>query len=825
MHRLPPPLLPLSGWPQFVCWFSVPHPDKPGKLNKFPCDWRNGRVIDAHDPQYWTTADNALTAAPTWDRGHGCGAGFVFTEADPFFFLDADKAYDPVTKAWSPLALELCSRLGRAAFEVSTSHVGMHLIGRTGPIVHGCRNTALGLELYTSKRFVALTGINATGDANADLTAELAAVVAQYFPQSEGGDWAEWTTTPVTEWTGPENDDDLIRRAVASGSKSAAGAFGGGLTFGMLWEADAAALTAWRPQNDSPTGYGRTEADQALANMLAFWTGKNCERMETLMRRSGLAREKWDSASHRDYLRGTIVKACGFVQNVFTQPRETAQEPLAPPVSTAAMLEASSARNRKLRDAANEYMGAVDQLDHFDGCYFDNSTGCIYSLPRNTVFTKGIFDVNYGGHLFILDPACQKSTDSAWDAYTKSRVNEPVIVDGLAFRPELPDGELIRDGKRIYVNSFVQHECETKDGDASKLLGHLEKLLPDAEDRKKLWSYLASMAQNPGRKFQWWPVIQGAEGNGKTVLITVMSYIMGQEYSHLPNAHAIARDGLKFNKWVYRKTFIGVEEISLAHKRDFLDEFKVVVTNERIPMEGKGVDQVNTDNRANGILCTNHKDGVPITVDTRRYGIFYTAQQSAEDIQRDGMTDEYFADLWDWLKGREAYAGLGANYGFAVAAHHLKTYLVEDKYNPARLSTRAPVTTSTAEALIASLGRAEQEVMEAVDEGRVGFQGGWVSSFYLDCLLEQIKVPVPKNKRRQMMNALGYDYHPGLTDGRTNDVVMPDGRKPRLYVKKGHLARSIPGAADIARAYSKAQEPNAAQSQAAIAFTPLRAVG
>lgn len=829
MLALPPPLLPLAAWPQFVTWFAVPHPDKPGKLNKFPCNWQTGDVIDAHDPKYWTTAENALAHAARWDRGHGSGAGFVLTETDPFFFLDADRAYDPTTGTWSALALELCSRLSGAAFEVSVSHTGLHLLGQTAPLEHGCRNVPLGLELYTSKRFVALTGISAVGSVNTDLTAPLAAIAAQYFPFTETGEWEAWTTEPVAEYTGPEDDDELIRKALASASKNAAAAFGGrgNPTFADLWEARADVLGAWRPGEGSKP-YGASEADQALANMLAFWTGKNCERMETLMRRSALMRDKWDSPSHREYLRNTIVKACAFVQMVYTQPRERTPEPLMAPPSTEAMLAASQSRSRKLRDASSEYMGPIEQLAHFEGCVFDKDTGKIYSLRENREFAKAVFDVVYGGHLFILDPSHQKTSDSAWDAYTKSRVNEPIMVDGLAFRPERPEGCFIKDGRRIYANSYVPHDCEIREGDPSRMLAHVEKLLPVAEDRKQLWSYLASMAQNPGRKFQWWPVIQGAEGNGKTILMAIMAYVMGQEYTHLPNAHTIAKDGLKFNAWVYRKLFIGIEEISLAGKRDFLDEFKVVVTNERIPVEKKGVDQVNVDNRCNGMLATNHKDGVPITVDTRRYAIYYCAQQSKDDILRDGMTETYFADLWDWLKGREAYADLGEDYGLSVMAGYLKTFAVEAAYDPARLSTRAPHTSSTDEALVASLGRAEQEVLEAIDEGRVGFLGGWVSSFYLDCLLEQIRAPVPKNKRRAMMRTLGYDYHPALTDGRTNEVVTPDARKPRLYVKRGHIALNLEQPGEVAKAYAKAQEggaQNAAPSPAAVAFAPLRAVG
>lgn len=820
MQQLPPALLPLGAWSQFVTWVAAPHPHKPGKLNKFPTDWASGGVIDAHNPAYWTSAACAMAVAGAQDRGHGAGTGFVFTDQDPFFFLDIDGAWDPVAQQWSPIALELCARLAGAAVEVSLSGTGLHIIGRTVKgFEHAKKNTPLGLELYTSKRFAALTGVNAQGDVMTDCTAALAAVVAQYFPPTATGDWAGWTVEPVPEYTGPPDDDELLRRAMASGGRNPAAAFGGGLdvTFSDLWNANADALGRKWPHDFKP--FDASNADMALANMLAFWTGKNCERMERLMVRSALNRDKWHVRP--TYLADTIVKACAFVQTVYTAAPPA--PPVAAPPPPEQLLATAQATGRKLRDATREFMGPMEQLEYFRGCYYDNQTEKVYSLPHNTVFSKSAFDVNYGGHMFILDPSSQKTTDSAWEAYTKSRVNIPEIVDGLCFRPEEAPGALIHDGKRVYVNSYVPHHPRVEPGDPSKFLTHVAKLLPDETDRKILLSYLAAMAQNPGHKFQWWPVIQGVEGNGKTILISVMTHVVGQEYTHLPNSHKMAKNGSNFNSWIYRKLFIGVEEIMLSHKRDFLDEFKVVVTNDRLEIEGKGKDQFTGDNRVNGILCTNHKDGVPITVDSRRYSIFFTAQQCAEDLARDGMNADYFADLWDWVKGRGAYAAQGENYGAACVANYLLTMEIEEAFNPARLSTRAPKTSSTDEALMASLGRAEQEIMDAVDEGRTGFAGGWVSSVYLDALLDQIKAAVPRNKRRQMMRQLGYDYHPALRDGRTNDMVTPDGRKPRLYVKDGHLALNMDQPAEIARAYSKAQEPAAAVQIAApavVAFGP-----
>jgi len=805
MQLLPPALAPLGAWPQFVTWIGAPNPKKPGKLSKFPTNWRDGSVIDAHNAVYWTTAEQALAAAPGQDRGHGSGAGFVFTDADPFFFCDIDGAHDPAT-GWSSVAQELCARLAGAAVEVSLSGTGLHIIGRTHkPLEHAKKNTPRGLELYTSKRFVALTGISTQGDAAADCGGALAGVIADYFPPTVTGDWADWTHDPVEEYTGPADDNVLLAKMMAASARSPAAAFGGDVCFADLWTANAEALGRKWPPTKPWDAYDASSADMALANHLAWWTGKNCERIRTLMEQSALAREKW--FSRPSYLGDTIEQACRFLRSVYSIPASVTPPP-AVPMPAPEVLEAAAVTARTtLRDPLAEYMAPDVQLQHFAGCWFDNATDKIYSLARNTVFGQTAFNVNFGGHMFVLDPMGQKTTDKAWDAFCYSRINMPRIVDGLCFRPEEPPGQEVHDGRRIYVNSYVPYEPKLVEGDPTKFLDHLRKLLPVAEDYKIFLSWMASMAQNPGRKFQWWPVLQGAEGNGKSLCIMVLTHILGEEYTHLPNPHAMARDGNKFNSWIYRKLFIGVEEIMLSSKRDFLEEFKVVVTGERIPLEKKGQDQFTGDNRVNGILITNHKDGVPITTDGRRYSIFYCAQQEGEEWQiRDGMGTDYMADLVDWLKGRGAYAWGGKGYGCAVVGRFLMDMEIDAAYDPARQSVRAPKTSSTEEALRMSLGTAEQEILDAIEEGKPGFAGGWVSSHYLNMLLEKIRSHVPRSRRRAMMRQLGYDYHPVLRDGRVNDPVTPDHGRPRLFVRKGHPALGEESPATIGRLYSAAQE-------------------
>ena len=101
--------------------------------------------------------------------------------------------------------------------------------------------------------------------------------------------------------------------------------------------------------------------------------------------------------------------------------------------------------------------------------------------------------------------------------------------------------------------------------------------------------------------------------------------------------------------------------------------------------------------------------------------------------------------------------------------------------------------------------------MAAVEEERPGFISPWMSSHAVNRLLEEkgFANRVPRNRRRQLIESLGYVRHPFLQDGRTNNAVMPDGARTTLFVKKDHLALQIESPQLIAETYNKAQTKQA----------------
>jgi hypothetical protein len=428
------------------------------------------------------------------------------------------------------------------------------------------------------------------------------------------------------------------------------------------------------------------------------------------------------------------------------------------------------------------FMGISEQLEHFKGCVYITHSDRVL-IPDGSELNQSRFDVMKGGHLFAIDDINDKSTKSAWEAFLKNNAYSPPTVHNVCFRPELEPFAVVQDGTYKLVNTYQPIDTPCAEGDASPFTDHFAKLFPDERDQRILLSYMASLVRNPGVKFQWWPVIQGAKGNGKTMLLSILAHCVGDQYSHLPNTSKMTRNGISFNGWLKGKLFIGMDEVYSSQRRDFLEEFKPYVTNRRLPIESKGVDEYTGDNRANGMMLTNHKDGVPIDKDERRYAVFFTAQQTADDCFKDGMTPRYFSKLWRWLD----------NEGLAILNNYLRNYPIAEEFDPAGLASRAPITSSTAHAIEASRGRAETEVLDAIDSERMGFRGGFVSSRMVAKLMEEKRINLPRNKYKEMLGSLGYVPHPSLPEGKTPSPVLPDGARTILYV----LRDTDPGGADV----------------------------
>jgi hypothetical protein len=466
------------------------------------------------------------------------------------------------------------------------------------------------------------------------------------------------------------------------------------------------------------------------------------------------------------------------------------------------------AASAAVQDEVRDYLTVQQQVELFNEFTYIHTTKEIIG-PKGVHYDMTQFNIHFGGYTFAMGNGNDRTTRKAWEAFTEASMPFRRVY-GTAFRPEVPSGAIIMIDEHPHVNTYYPANTRSIDGDPQPFLTLVDKLLPNKRDQRILMTYMAAVLRSPGYKVQWWPVLQGTEGNGKSAFIRIMTKCVGECYSHTPNVGYIAKNGLRFNSWVDRKLFLGFEEVYVPNRRDFMEEMKAMVTNDRLQLERKGKDQVMCDNRANAIMCTNHQDGVPITVDMRRYSVFYTAQQSAADKIRDGMGGDYFHDFYNWLNGKGKYEAGGEGYGYAVVNYYLRNiYTIDPEFDPTGMCQIAPATSSQAAAVKAGYGNIEQEILEAIEsEEEPGMRGGWVSSKAIKRLLSENKRHMNMENRRKMMEGLGYVPHPGLKDGRATHATMVSGDKGSkvvLYVKKDAAAAHLTDPSAIMAAYIKAQ--------------------
>lgn len=369
--NLPASLAPLAQCHRWLHWKLIHDPERPSKPRKVPINPRTGVACNPTDPAAWCTYQEAVDLAART----GLALAYVFHEGDGYFFLDIDNCRQ-ADGNWTQLALSLVSAFqGHAACEVSQSGNGLHIFGWASQIPdHACRNIPLGLELYHTGRFVALTAAGTSGFIDADTSAQLAAVVASFFPKTSATrDVTDWTDTGQGSEGATEDDEELIRIMLASGKKTAAATFNPDhVCFEDLWTADEEKLAKKWPSQGGDCAYDRSAADSALAALIAYWTAKNCERTERLMRRSALAREKWDSRP--DYMERTILGACATVRNV-AKPRELQQALTVGPAENhnlgvvASASDAEISEDRIAEAFTNHYAGSM-KFDHNRGKWF-----------------------------------------------------------------------------------------------------------------------------------------------------------------------------------------------------------------------------------------------------------------------------------------------------------------------------------------------------------------------------------------------------------------------------------------------------------------------
>lgn len=285
---------------------------KPNKWNKVPFQI-NGSFARVNEPASWTNFPAACRAyLESHDTNSGIapfhGVGFTLTRENGIVGIDMDDAINPATGTIKSQAIAVIELLNSYA-EVSPSGTGLRLFVRGElPPKGRVRNQGDGskYEVYDGGRYLTVTGRKLPGSPATieDRGEELLKFHADYIAApadaaSTHQDNASGEARGEAHRIVPNalSDDELLEKARNSRK---------GAEFAALWNGELEHPELARCKQD------HSSADLALCNRLAFWAGRDPERMDRLFRRSGLMRDKWDtrhSSDGRTYGQMTIERA------------------------------------------------------------------------------------------------------------------------------------------------------------------------------------------------------------------------------------------------------------------------------------------------------------------------------------------------------------------------------------------------------------------------------------------------------------------------------------------------------------------------------------
>jgi len=297
--RLPDELKKLDRW---VNWRFEERNNKPTKV---PINPMNGGRAMSNNPATWGTFEDAVKNAYT--EGNK-GIGFMFS-GDGILGVDIDHCKDTETGALTDEAKDIINTVDSYT-EFSQSGEGIHIICY-GKLPAGGRRRKGNVETYEVGRYFIMTG-NALDDGHADIeerTQELALIHDKYLAASKPSK----KSTPAAQSVPLDiSESELIDKACNAKN---------GYLFKSLMDG------TWTSNYTS-----QSEADMAIANILAFWTGKNESMMDSIIRKSSLYRDKWDERHGAvSYGLGTIRKAIADVTEVYTPGRQKIKTDTAAP--------------------------------------------------------------------------------------------------------------------------------------------------------------------------------------------------------------------------------------------------------------------------------------------------------------------------------------------------------------------------------------------------------------------------------------------------------------------------------------------------------------
>lgn len=528
------------------------------------------------DPETWTDYETAKAYFEKHSDQYD-GVGFVFDADEVIVGIDLDDCRDAETGDVDAWARDVIDSLDSFA-EVSPSGEGFHIYaigikpGDKAKALVDADDTIHGepeFEMYDESRYFTFTGrqVDGTPDTLEQRNSVVADLYDEYLAEDEPEPTTETTAEPIDI-----GDDELLQRIKDSEQ---------GDDFERLWRGDT-----------SMHGHDHSRADLALCGMLAFWTGGDRSRMDSLFRKSGLMRGKWDEdRGSQTYGELTIDKALQG-RSEFYEPEAGASSPEPPeePSDDEESIEQAHTPDigewwiytREVYNEETQKEGrktAANTLEKWtDWMYvmesdilwvYDADRG--YFQPRGRHIAKRIlereldqhFSKNEASEIIARIEARNQTRRKELNART---LDSPLVCVGNGVI-DLATGELMDHSPAYKFTRGLGWDYDPERANPEPVVKFLDGVTKREADRDTILDHLAHGLM-PGHPYRAFVVMYGPGSNGKTRVGKLLRGFVGEENAASVELQAFTGDD-QFATGGLPGAFVNVgDDISVGNVRD-----------------------------------------------------------------------------------------------------------------------------------------------------------------------------------------------------------------------------------------------------------------
>ena len=301
-------------------------------------------------------------------------------------------------------------------------------------------------------------------------------------------------------------------------------------------------------------------------------------------------------------------------------------------------------------------------------------------------------------------------------------------------------------------------------GDCSLYLDHIKNVLCKGSVAyyNYLLGWMANAVQNPANPGQTAIVLRGGQGTGKGTFGELFGKLFGTHYKYVSNPKHVTG---QFNAMLQDAVLVFADECFAANDKAAESALKSLITESRLRVESKGIDNMEARNCVHLIMATNAQWAISADLDDRRFFVL-----EVDDSRK--VDTEYFGAMRKQMD----------EGGYEALLHILMTYDLSDfdVFN-------CPKTGELRRQQDRSLNEAETFMLHMLEEGRLlSTHSGWRTRVLKEALVDYFRAEFPSFSARVSVN-----QRLGCSLARILGVMSETASSPETWTdSRGHVRPS-----------------------------------